>query len=146
MKHIAVAVSVFALMIGFGAAAHAEAEANSYTPPERIHCILNNANQLMCHDFNRTYLSEDVHNLNIPANQDLNLVFHSAAAYFSSRKDSVSVFFTYGSPSRYVRLRTIGTVMGPDVKYNKNWQQTDNSTSIYRCASSYLNCSIKKVA
>ena len=143
MKMKAIVGSAMALALGFGCAAHAGTD--SYSPPERIHCHLDDANQLSCDKFDRTFLVEDGYNLNVPKNQDVVLAFRSAAAYFNTNKDTASVFFTYGPANSYVKLRTTVSNMGPDVENNKNWSRLDNSRYIYKCTNSYMSCSIKKL-
>lgn len=142
MKLKSIVGSAVALTLGLGGAAFA---ADNYTPPERIHCHLNDTQQLSCNDFNRQYLLEDGFNLDIPKNQDVILTFRSAAAYFTTSKDAVSVFFTYGPRSQYVKLRTVVSNMGPDVEHNKNWVQENNSKYIYKCTNGYMSCSITKL-
>jgi hypothetical protein len=125
---------------GLGNVAYASIE--SYYPPERINCRLNEANRLTCDGFNREVLTEDTTTVDFPAGKDEMLGFHSAVAYFTPDHNQATLFFTYhNAKQKMVKLKTMDVAARPDMT-NGSWKKFKDD--IYTCHAGYMNCSFVK--
>lgn len=118
--------------------------ANTYYPPERIHCKLNETNQLSCGDFNRQYLAEDTYTVDFQNGKEQILYFVSGAAYFTDHQESASIFYSYhDARGKMVKLKTINSSLRPDF-VNGSWKFLKDN--IYVCDNSYMSCPITNTA
>lgn len=140
MKLRTIIVSTVAAL-SFGVAISANA-ADTYYPPERIHCALSN-NKLACEGFNRQYLVEDTYTADL-STKDQTFAFKSGVVYFTPDKSQASMFFTYrDAKHKLVKLKSASPSIRPDFE-NGNWIKMDED--LYVCKDGYMHCPITSAA
>lgn len=114
----------------------------SYFPPERIDCILNDANNPYCMEFNRDFLTEDFSNAVLKQDKHKTFYFYSAVAY-ATADQSYSVFYTYRNYLfETIKLKTVSPAIRPDLTSGE-WLAKDKD--MYVCTAGYMSCSITKL-
>ncbi len=131
--------AIATLSLGFVTTSFAAtSDANSYYPPERIHCSLIQG-RLNCEGFSHQYLIEDTYTADMDDNDQV-FAFSSGAAYYNGDKSEATVFFTYrNSNFKNVKLKTSVTSIRPDLD-NGYWIKVDDD--LYVCKDGYMHCPI----
>jgi hypothetical protein len=133
-----ITTAIATLSIGFMTTSFAASAADSYYPPERIHCSLLNG-KLNCEGYSHQYLVEDTYTADMDETDQV-FAFSSGAAYFNADKSEATVFFTYrNSNFKNVKLKTSVTSIRPDLE-NGYWIKVDDD--LYVCKDGYMHCPI----
>lgn len=139
MKLLKIVGSVVALSLGLTGVS---AAANSYFPPERIHCTKATASKIRCEGFSHTYLTEDMASAHFDKKEDT-FYFVSGVAYFTPDMKEATVSFTYkNSEHNKMKLKTTSILLHPDLSNTtSSWNKVQDD--LYTCDAGYMNCPIK---
>lgn len=119
-------IGISALMMSLSA------YADSYLPPARIQCGLDEADQLNCHEFDRQFLTENTFDAGLQRNRAKTFLFYSAIA------DHDSLIYTYKTLRfKTVTLKTANSSIRPDLAAG-HWKKIGNE--LYVCDAGDAGC------